>query len=42
MAIEIMDVNEKLRRIALAGRLDIPGTDEIATQFAAAATSAGR
>lgn len=42
MAIEIMDVNEKLRRIALTGRLDIAGTDEIATTFAAAACSGGR
>lgn len=42
MTIDIIDVNENLRRITLAGRLDIPGTDEIATRFAAAAASAAR
>jgi anti-anti-sigma factor len=42
MPIDIKDVNEKLRRIAITGRLDVPGTEEIVLKFAAAATSAGR
>jgi anti-anti-sigma factor len=42
MPIDIKDVTEKLRRIVLTGRLDIPGTEEIAMRFAEAATSAGR
>jgi anti-anti-sigma factor len=40
MPIDIKDVNEKLGRIALTGRLDIPGTEEIVLKFAAAATAA--
>jgi len=42
MPIKILDVNDKLRRIALTGRLDIPGTEEIVIKYAAAATTAGR
>jgi anti-anti-sigma factor len=42
MAITFEDVNETLRRIALSGRLDIPGTDEVATKFAALATAGAR
>jgi anti-anti-sigma factor len=42
MPIDIKDVNEKLRRIALTGRLDVPGTEEIVFKFATAVTSAGR
>jgi anti-anti-sigma factor len=42
MPISIMDVNEKLRRISLTGRLDILGTEKIVIKFAEAATSAGR
>jgi len=37
MAIDHEDVNEKLRRITLSGRLDIVGTGEIETRFAALA-----
>lgn len=42
MAIEHIDVSETLRHITITGRLDIPGTDEIATKFAALAASANR
>jgi anti-sigma B factor antagonist len=35
MAITHEDVNESFRRIALTGRLDSRGTDEIAVKFAA-------
>lgn len=37
MAIKTEDLNENLRRIAITGRLDIFGTDAIATLFAAQA-----
>ena len=40
MAIDFDDSKEDLRRITITGRLDIPGTDEIATQFAALTESA--
>lgn len=40
MAITYEDVSESFRRIALSGRLDGPGTAEIATKFAALATAA--
>ena len=42
MAIEFEDISENLRRIAISGRLDIPGTGEISTRFAALAAAAGR
>jgi anti-anti-sigma factor len=42
MPIDISDVNEKLRRITLTGRLDVPGTEAIVIKFAAAATAGGR
>lgn len=42
MAISFDDSKENLRRISITGRLDIPGTDEIATRFAALAASAQR
>ena len=42
MAIDFDDSKENLRRITITGRLDIQGTDEIATKFAALAASAQR
>lgn len=42
MPIDISDVNDKLRRITLTGRLDVPGTEEIVIKFAEAATAGGR
>ncbi|MDP2823356.1 MAG: STAS domain-containing protein [Sulfuritalea sp.] len=42
MAIDFDDSKEDLRRITITGRLDIQGTDEIATQFAALAAAAQR
>lgn len=42
MAIDFDDSNANLRRITITGRLDIPGTDEIATKFSALAASAQR
>lgn len=42
MAIDFDDSKENLRRITITGRLDIPGTDEIATKFAALSASAQR
>ena len=42
MAITHEDVSESFRRIALSGRLDGPGSAEIATKFAALSTAAKR
>jgi anti-anti-sigma factor len=42
MPITYEDVSESFRRIALSGRLDIPGTDEIATKFAALSATGKR
>jgi anti-sigma B factor antagonist len=42
MAIDFDDSKDNLRRIIITGRLDISGTDEIATKFAALAASAQR
>jgi anti-sigma B factor antagonist len=42
MAIEFQDVNENLRRIRLSDRLDLPGTEAIATRLAAIASSCER
>ena len=42
MSIEFEDVNENLRRIALSGRLDIPGTDAISLKFTALAAATQR
>ena len=42
MEIAYNDVSENLRRISLSGRLDIPGTDVIATKLTALAASAPR
>jgi anti-anti-sigma factor len=39
MSISHEDVGENLRRIQISGRLDIPGTDEIATKLAALTNS---
>jgi len=35
MSISHEDIGENLRRIVISGRLDIPGTDEIAAKLAA-------
>jgi anti-sigma B factor antagonist len=42
MAITHEDVSESFRRIALSGRLDGRGTEEIATKFAALSTAKNR
>ena len=42
MTISFQDITEDLRRIAISGRLDIAGTDEIATKLAALSASARR
>jgi anti-sigma B factor antagonist len=39
MSISHEDIGENLRRIVISGRLDIPGTDEIATKLAALSNS---
>jgi anti-sigma B factor antagonist len=39
MPISHQDVGEKLRRISITGRLDVAGTDTVATQLAALAAS---
>jgi len=38
MPIEYEDTNDTLRTVRISGRLDLVGTDEIATKFAALAT----
>ena len=42
MAIDYQDINEDLRRIVITERLDVAGTDAIATKFAALAASTAR
>ncbi|MFN7221457.1 MAG: STAS domain-containing protein [Burkholderiales bacterium] len=42
MNISYEDLNESLRRIAIDGRMDITGTEQIATQFTALAASGNR
>lgn len=42
MSIEFEDLNENLRCITISGRLDILGTEEIATKFAALACANNR
>jgi anti-anti-sigma factor len=42
MSIEFDDSKENIRRITISGRLDIPGTDQIATKFSALSASAQR
>ena len=42
MSIQYSDDGDHFRRISIAGRLDIAGTDAIATQFTALAASAPR
>jgi anti-anti-sigma factor len=39
MPIDFQEIRAGLRQIKLSGRLDIPGTDEIANRFAALAAS---
>ena len=40
--INFVDVSENLRRISIAGRLDIPGSDSIALKFTSFAVAADR
>ena len=42
MSIQYSDDSDQIRRISISGRLDIAGTDAIATQFTALAASASR
>lgn len=42
MAIDYTDENENLRRITISGRLDIQGTEDIASQFATLTSSTER
>jgi len=42
MPIEFEDSSDTLRTIRISGRLDLAGTDEIATKFAALATAKDR
>lgn len=42
MPIDHQDINDTLRTIRITGRLDLVGTDEIATRFAALSTAANR
>lgn len=42
MSIEFEDVSESFRRVKIAGRLDIPGTDAIGLKFSTFTTTAAR
>jgi len=42
MSVEYKDISDTVRVVTLDGRLDIVGTDAIATKFAALAASSGR
>lgn len=42
MAIAFQDLSDTLRIVSISGRMDLAGTDEIATQFAALAASSSR
>jgi len=42
MAIEFQDISDTLRTVSISGRMDLVGTDEIATRFAALTASSGR
>ncbi len=42
MAISIDDIGPGLRRVALSGRLDTPGVDEVEARFNAGAVPTGR
>jgi anti-sigma B factor antagonist len=42
MPISHQDIGEKLRRISITGRLDVAGTDTVATQLAALAAAKNR
>ncbi|WP_342619154.1 STAS domain-containing protein [Rhodoferax sp. GW822-FHT02A01] len=42
MAIDFQDITDTLRKVTLTGRLDLPGTDEISTKFAALSATSNR
>ncbi len=42
MTIEFEDITDSLRKVTITGRLDIPGTDEIANRFASLVASSDR
>ena len=42
MAVEFQDINDTLRTVSISGRMDLAGTDEIATRFAALTASTAR
>lgn len=42
MAIDFQDSTDGVRTVNISGRLDIPGTDEIATKFAALTSTTNR
>jgi anti-anti-sigma factor len=42
MAIEYQDISATLRTVSISGRMDLVGTDEIATRFAALTASNAR
>ena len=42
MTVTFEEVNENVRRVAVTGRLDVPGTDAIANEFDRLVTSAPR
>jgi len=42
MAIDFQDITDSLRKVTITGRLDLPGTDEIATKFAALSAASNR
>jgi anti-anti-sigma factor len=42
MTLDFTDLDDRIRRIALAGRLDVGGVDAVETPFTAAAVGSGR
>jgi anti-anti-sigma factor len=42
MAIEFQDISDTLRTVSISGRMDLVGTDEITTRFAALTAASGR
>ena len=42
MAIDFQDISDTLRIVRISGRMDLVGTDEIATRFAALTAAHGR
>ena len=42
MAIEFQDISDTLRTVSISGRMDMAGTDEIATRFAALTAASGK